>query len=267
LKQRDNEWRQARLGEVTASRFADVLTEPSTAGVFTIVGRTFRGSARMWDLFSEGQLVWTFSRKSNAEQHKLDAAKEWKKTHWSATAESYLNEKLAELIHCKPADVWKREATDWGMINEPHAFEAAIPVIESTFGEKLSLPENEFAYIHHPTEPGIGCSPDGIIGEDGLIEIKCPFNGAKWIAMGRRGLILPAEHVPQVQGSLWVTGRSWYVFCYFDPRVKASGLDPLLHVRIERDDAYINDLLAPRILAFRDYLTAEYEKLIRKGPF
>jgi len=205
--------------------------------------------------------------KAAAEVHRRKLIAQWKKTHWSATAESYLDEKLSELIHCQPADVWKHEATDWGMVNEPYAFEAAIPVIEEQFGEKLSLPENEFAYIHHPTEPGIGCSPDGIIGSDGLLEVKCPFNGAKWIRMARYGLSLPAEYVPQVQGSLWVTGRSWYAFCYFDPRVAASGLNPLLWIKVERDDAYINEVLAPRILLFRDYLMAQYQSLVGKGPF
>lgn len=187
---------------------------------------------------------------------------------WSATAESYLNELLSELLHCAPSDTWRSDATDWGTENEPHAFEAAIPVVEERFHEKLSLPEGEHAYIHHPTEPHIGCSPDGVIGGDGLLEIKCPYNGAKWIAMKRRGLTLPAENRAQVQGSLWVSGRRWYAFCYFDSRVANSGIDPLLMMRVDRDDTYIDEVLAPRVLAFRDYLTSEYERLTHEGrPF
>ena len=225
MKQRDNSWRKIRLGEVSASRFRDVLTAPRAK------------AAR--------------------------AAGEW-----SASAESYLDEKLAELIHCVPADVWRSDATDWGTANEPHAFQAAIPVIRERFGEELSLPENEFAYLHHATESGIGCSPDGVIGDDGLLELKCPYNGAKWIAAKRRGLILPAENAAQVQGQLWVAGREWCAFCYFDPRVIASGLDPLLTIKVERDNDYIDNVLAPRIIAFRDWLRSEYEILIgESGPF
>lgn len=225
MKQREMAWRKARLGDVTASRFADVLTEPRTKAA--------------------------------------KAAGEW-----SQTATSYLEEKLAELIHCVPADVWRSDATDWGTAQEPHAFELAIPAIRERFDLQLSLPVDDFAYVHHPTEPHIGCSPDGIIGDDGLLEIKCPFNGAKWIAAKRRGLTVPREYVSQLQGSLWVTGRTWYAFCYFDPRVIASGFDPLLMTRVKRDDKYIDGTLAPRVLAFRDWLRDEYRKFTIHGePF
>lgn len=226
MKQRDNEWRQARLGDVTASRFKDVLTSP-----------------------------------------RAKAARE--AGQWSQTAESYMEEKLSELIHCQPADVWRADATDWGTANEPEAFKASIPVIEERFGEKLSLPEGEFAYIHHPTEPHIGCSPDGVIGDDGWCEIYCPYKGANWIAMKRNGIAIPRAKVSQIQGGMWCTGRNWYVFCAFDPRVKASGLDPLLVMRVERDDEYIDNILAPRVIAFRDWLLEEYHVLLGKdaAPF
>ncbi len=226
MKQRDNEWRQARLGAVTASRFKDVLTSPRTKAAREAGG-------------------------------------------WAQTAESYLDEKLAEMIHCQPSDVWRSDATDWGTANEPNAFEAAIPVIERLFEERLSLPEGEFAYIHHPSEPHIGCSPDGIIGDDGLLELKCPYSGAKWIAARRSGLILPAEHVPQVQGELWCARRKWCAYCWYDPRVKASGLDPLLTITVKRDDEYIDTVLAPRVIEFRDWLLAEYHTLVggKDAPF
>ena len=286
MKQRDNEWRQARLGDVTASRFADVLTNASTKGVFDVEGQ--RGEWYVTQSAPTGgfRVSGDFDTKAKASERKSELSHEWQKKHFSTTAESYLNEKLAELIHCQPSDTWRSDATDWGTENEPHAFEAAISVVERIFGESLSLPEGDFAYIQHATEPGIGCSPDGIIGKDGLGEIKCPYNGAKWIAMKRlereyakhpdstlRDCELPAadllgrEYVPQVQGQMWASGRKWSVFFYFDPRVKASGVDPLLWARVERDDTHIDSVLAPRVLEFRDYLRAEYENLIGKAPF
>ena len=258
MKQRDNEWRRSRLGDVTASRFGDLLTTASATGVFST-----GGSRGAWHVVESGKTVsGDFARKTDANERKRELATEWQKTHWSQTAESYLDEKLSELIHCQPADVWRSDPTDWGTANEPLAFEAAIPVIQSHFGETLSRPVDEFAYIRHPTEPHIGCSPDGLIGDDGLLELKCFYSGAKFIHAYRFGLVVPPEHVPQVQGQLWVTGRKWSVFAIFDPRVRASGLDPLLWIRVERDDDYIDNVLAPRVTAFRDYLRAEYERLI-----
>ena len=261
MRQRSTEWRRARLGDVTASRFHEVLTNPSTTGVHPVIGK--RGE---WFVEGTGKLPYT--KKADAEAARKEALAVWKEENWSASAEAYLDEKLAEMISGVPLDVWRHKATDWGMQNEPHAFEASIPVIQERFGEELSLPVDEFAYIHHPTEPYIGCSPDGVMGKDGLLEIKCPYNGAKWISMYRNGLTVPKEYVPQVQGSLWVTGRTWYAFCYYDPRVTNSGLDPLLVTRIERDDDYIDNVLAPKVLRFRDYLRAEYAKMVAsREPF
>lgn len=263
MKQRDNLWRQQRLGDVTASRFKDVLAQPSAAGVFAITGRRSE-----YCVAREGEVVsGEFSRKADATERRAELVAEWQKTNWSQSAESYLDEKLAELIHCVPSDVWRSDATDWGTANEPYGFEAAIPVVEALFGQKLSLPVDEFAYVQHPTEPHIGCSPDGLIGNDGLCELKCPFSGAKWIRAKRFGLTVPKENIAQVQGQLWATGRKWSMFGYFDPRVRASGLDPLLHTIVLRDESYIQNTLAPRVTTFRDYLYAEYDKLIGKGVF
>lgn len=268
MKQRDNQWRQIRLPDVTASRFSDVLAAPVAKGVFSVTGK--KGA---WRVICKGESVsGCYTRKADAEKRKAELVAEWKKTLWSQTAESYLEEKLAEWIHCKPGDVWRSDATDWGMENEPLAFEASIPVIEEKFGEKLSLPVDDFAYIHHATEAHIGCSPDGVIGDNGLLEIKCPYNGAKWIAAKRAAerdeWTVPNENIAQVQGSLWVSRRKWYAFCYFDPRVRASGIDPLLVIKVERDNDYIDNVLAPKVIAFRDYLRAEYKKLTDgKGPF
>ena len=268
MKQRDNLWRQMRLGDVTASRFHDVLTRSTAGHPYSVEGK--RGE---WHVARSSDVVsGHFSRQADAKERMGEMVAEWQETRWSQTAETYLSDKVSELLDCKPADVWRSDATDWGTANEPLAFKASIPVIEERFGETLLLPVDEFAYVQHPTEPHIGCSPDGIIGTDGLCEIKCPYNGGKWVtakrAAERDEWTVPNENIAQVQGSLWVTGRKWYAFCYFDPRKAASEIDPLLVIKVERDDDYIDNVLAPRVIAFRDYLRAEYKKLIgEKEPF
>lgn len=264
MKQRDMEWRTARLGDVTASRFHDVLTEPKAAGIYTV-----RGQRGAWRVMQGTEAVSNlFPRKVDADDEKWKLLRSWRQHHWSATAESYLCELLAELIHCQPLDVWRTEPTDWGMEQEPHAFELAVEAVKERYKQDLRLPIDEYAYIHHASEPHVGCSPDGIIGDDGLLELKAPYSPAKWIAAYRRGLKVPREYVPQIQGQLWVTGRKWCAFGYYDPRVVASGLDPLLMIRIERDDDYIDNTLAPRVLAFRDYRVSEYKSLVQdRGPF
>lgn len=79
------------------------------------------------------------------------------------------------------------------------------------------------------------CSPDGLVGEAGLIEIKCPL-----IATHVGYLLdctLPMDYWQQVQGQLLVTGREWCDFISYYP-----GLKPLI-VRVERDNAFIFKLL------------------------
>jgi hypothetical protein len=86
-----------------------------------------------------------------------------------------------------------------------------------------------------------GCSPDSLIGEDAGLEIKCaiPAVQIERLQLGR----LPPEHVAQVQGSLWVTGRRHWHFVSYCPRL------PPLIVRVERDEPYIANL-ANAVAAF-----------------
>ena len=86
-----------------------------------------------------------------------------------------------------------------------------------------------------------GCSPDSLIGENAGLEIKCaiPAVQIERLQLGR----LPPEHVAQVQGSLWVTGRDHWHFVSYCPRL------PPLIVRVERDEAYIAKL-AEAVAAF-----------------
>lgn len=90
-----------------------------------------------------------------------------------------------------------------------------------------------------------GCSPDSFIGEDGGLEIKTAL-GHIQIERLQRGT-LPTEHVAQVQGGLWITGRQWWDFSSY-----SRGLPPLI-IRVERDEVYIANL-AKAIEAFNQEL-------------
>lgn len=107
-------------------------------------------------------------------------------------------------------------------------------------------------FLLHPLYENVGGSPDGLVGEDGLVEVKCPFNAAVHLTTLERGI--PADHIPQVQGNIWVTDRKWCDFISYDPREKT--LSRRLFVqRIERDDRFIKKLEA-KIGKFREILAA-----------
>lgn len=105
----------------------------------------------------------------------------------------------------------------------------------------------------------VGCSPDGLIGKKGSIEIKCPLSSTHVfnILSGK----MPTEYIPQVQGLLWVTGRQWCDFISFDPKVVPR---PVSVVRIERDVDYIIKLAA-KINVFVKELKETVDKI--KGDF
>jgi len=81
-----------------------------------------------------------------------------------------------------------------------------------------------------------GCSPDSLIGADGGLEIKTAIPEVQ-IERLQRGT-LPPEYRAQVQGSLWLTGRDYWDFCSYWPKL------PPLIIRVQPDRAYIADLAA-----------------------
>lgn len=99
-----------------------------------------------------------------------------------------------------------------------------------------------FAFMHD-ADPALvgfmrrgraGASPDSLLGDDGLLEIKSKLPHLQLEVLEANKL--PASHVAQVQGQLWVSGRSYCDFVSYWPRM------PLFHVRVERNDAYIATL-------------------------
>lgn len=101
----------------------------------------------------------------------------------------------------------------------------------------------------------VGGSPDGLISKDGLLEIKCPLSSTHIeIILSEK---MPALHIPQVQGLLWVTNRKWCDFVSYDPRVLSQ---PMFCVRVERDQDYFIKL-AGEVGLFVTELKAMIEKI------
>ena len=101
----------------------------------------------------------------------------------------------------------------------------------------------------------ISCSPDGLMDKSGL-EIKCPapHTHIKYLLAGK----LPSEYVPQVQGSIWITGADSWDFVSYHPDI-----EPML-IHVERDDEYI-EKLESEINKFVSKLIKQRERLIEIG--
>lgn len=111
----------------------------------------------------------------------------------------------------------------------------------------------ECGFFTHETLQA-GASPDGLIGTDGLLEIKCP-NTATHIETLKKQEI-PRQYFWQVHGQMWITGRKWCDFVSFDPRMPANA--QLFITRIHRD-AEIIEQLQGQITAFLREVAAEVQ--------
>lgn len=99
----------------------------------------------------------------------------------------------------------------------------------------------EAGFIACPVSPNTGCSPDGLIGDVGLLEIKCPANMAKHLDALRTG-DHAREYRWQLQHQLMVTGRQWVDAVSYDPRFPERL--QLAVTRVHRDEAAIAELRA-----------------------
>ena len=117
----------------------------------------------------------------------------------------------------------------WGTETEPQA--RSMYSVNNDF-----VVVKEVAFVEH--NKFIGISPDGLVGDDGLLEIKCP-NTTTQI---KRALSddYAADYKAQIQMQLWVTERKWCDFVSFDPRLDCAA--GYLQQRVYRDEEYIEEM-------------------------
>jgi putative phage-type endonuclease len=149
------------------------------------------------------------------------------KTGPSASRGNYLIELALQRVTKTIEESYTNAAMEWGTQTEPQA-RVAYEVKTGNFVDQV-------AFIDHPTIAGFGCSPDGIVAADGLIEIKCPNSATHWSYI--KANEPPNKYFIQMQAQMAVTGAKWCDFVSFDPRMPERS--QLLVVRVMRDPEYI----------------------------
>lgn len=142
----------------------------------------------------------------------------------SETRKKLLYQLAAETITGEYVPTWDgNKHTERGHVMEPQVRDLY-----------MATSENECRQVGFMRRGRIGCSPDTLVGDDGLLEVKTklPHLQIEAVLAGK----LPSEHVAQVQGQLLVSGRQWLDFRSYWP-----GL-PELRVRVYRDQAYMSTL-------------------------
>ena len=201
IEQGSDEWKQQRLGKVTASRIADV-----TAKI---------------------------------------------KSGWGASRANYMAELLVERLTGIPADCYINDAMRWGTEQEPLARSAYEFLQDCTV--------DPAGFVDHPTIAMSGASPDGLVGDDGLVEIKCPQTATHIETL--QGATVPGKYLGQIQWQLACTGRAWCDWVSFDPRMPAA-MQLFVH-RVERDDKAIAEL-EKTVSDFLSDLDAKIEALTER---
>lgn len=147
--------------------------------------------------------------------------------------EDYLMELVVEQITGEPIVSASSFAMQWGTDAEPYARAA----YEAATGAMV----REVGFAKHKVHKWVGASSDGLVGANGGIEIKSPFNSAIHLATWAGGM--PEHHAPQIYGQMWILDLDWVDFCSYDPRMQNGGAHlKLYRQRIARDQKYIDGL-------------------------
>ena len=154
------------------------------------------------------------------------------KSGWGASRANYMAQLIAERLTGTVAESYSNAAMQWGIDTEPEA--------RAAYEFRTDATVTEIAFVDHPRLVS-GASPDGIIGDDGLVEIKCPNTATHIDTLLKQKI--PAKYITQMQWQMACTSRKWCDFVSYDPRlpeamrlfVERVNVDPEKVAQLERD--------------------------------
>lgn len=172
------------------------------------------------------------------------------KSGYSASRDNYMAQLVCERLTGQKAEGFTNAAMQHGTETEPLA-RAAYEALKDVLVD-------EVGFVPHPSIQMAGASPDGLVADDGLIEIKCP-NTATHIDTLLSETV-PTKYYTQMQFQLACTGREWCDFVSFDNRLPQEL--QLFVKRVPRDDTYIK-LMEAEIVQFLAELDDKINKLMK----
>lgn len=157
----------------------------------------------------QGSQEWFEARLGKATASRMADVCAKIKSGEAATRRAYRIQLVCERITGTLTEHFTTRDMEWGTEQEPFA-RAAYEAHSGNFVDECGA-------IPHKTIEMFAASPDGLVGKDGLIEIKCPRPAThiEWLLDGR----VPTQHKPQMIAQIACTGRKWVDFVSFDPRM------------------------------------------------
>lgn len=188
---------------------------------------------------------WFAARRGKVTASRMSDVTASTRNGWGASRAVYMAELIAERLTGTTTERFQNDAMKWGVEKEPDARNAYV-----FFRDVEVLPAE---FVEHPAIPDSGASPDGLVGEHGLLEIKCPQTNTHLDTL--LSGIPASRYILQMQWQMACTGREWCDFVSFDPRMPAHL--QLFVKRIQRNNSDIQ-MLEKNVNLFLDEM---YEKL------
>ena len=172
------------------------------------------------------------------------------KTGYSASRDNYMAQLVCERLTGQKGESFTNAAMQHGTETEPLA-RAAYEALKDVLVD-------EVGFVPHPTIEMAGASPDGLVGDDGLIEIKCPNTATHIETLLSQSV--PGKYNTQMQFQMACTGRKWCDFVSFDNRLPEEL--QLFVMRVPRDEVFIR-LIESEIVQFLAELDDKINKLMK----
>jgi putative phage-type endonuclease len=163
----------------------------------------------------------------------------------------YAAQLIAERLTGEVIEGYTNSAMQWGTATEPEA--------RLAYADTVIEPVEEIGFVDHPSIAMSGASPDGLVGSEGLLELKCP-NTATHIETLLGGSI-PDKYQVQMLWQMGCTNRDWCDFVSYDPR-----LPPEMRMfvkRLERNAKRIQEL-EEQVSIFLDEVETKVLRLLQK---
>lgn len=170
------------------------------------------------------------------------------KTGYAASRDNLMAQLVIERLTNHQQESYTNASMQWGTEQEPFARAA----YEIATGQMV----DECGFVPHPTIADAGASPDGLVGAEGLVEIKCPNTAGMIDALLTQ--TVPGKYNTQMQMQMACTGRAWCDYVVFDPRMPAKA--QLFIKRVPRDPDFIKKM-ETEIVKFLGELDAKVNQL------
>ena len=167
----------------------------------------------------------------------------------AAARRNYRAQLVCEILTGLPGENYVSKEMQWGIDTEPFA--------RAAYELQYDVTVDQVGFATHPEIERCGASPDGLVGAEGLVEIKCPATSThlEYLLSGT----VPLDYQPQMLTAMACTGRKWCDFVSYDPRLPQHL--QLFVRRFYRDEERIAEIEA----RVRQFL-AEVDEVLRRLP-